>query len=177
MRLYELELEGTQDARRRADLLLGLGRVLGEKLEELDAAAQRLAEVVRLRPRDEKALELLAGVYANPNWIGADGVDRAAAIYYQIARRRQEASDTENAIAALRRALTAVPAHAESSELLERVYYDARRFQELDRFYRERVSSATRRPSASTSSTSAPSSPRASWRTWPRRSASTTRSR
>ena len=139
VRLYELELEGTQDARRRADLLLGLGRVLGEKLEELDAAAQRLAEVVRLRPRDEKALELLAGVYANPNWIGADGVDRAAAIYYQIARRRQEASDTENAIAALRRALAAVPGHAESSELLERVYYDARRFQELDRYYRERI--------------------------------------
>jgi tetratricopeptide (TPR) repeat protein len=143
VRLYERELEGTQDVRRRADLLLGLGRVLGEKLEELDAAAQRLAEVVRLRPRDEKALELLAGVYANPNWIGADGVDRAAAIYYQIARRRQEASDVENAIAALRRALTAVPGHAESSELLERVYYDARRFQELDRFYRERVASAT----------------------------------
>ena len=146
VRLYELELEGTQDARRRADLLLGLGRVLGEKLEELDAAAQRLAEVVRLRPRDEKALELLAGVYANPNWIGADGVDRAAAIYYQIARRRQEASDTENAIAALRRALTAVPVHAESSELLERVYYDARRFQELDRFYRERIGIATVEP-------------------------------
>src|SRR4029077_19799809 len=62
VRLYELELEGTTDARRRADLLLGLGRVLSEKLEELDAAAQRLAEVVRLRPRDEKALELLAGV-------------------------------------------------------------------------------------------------------------------
>src|SRR5262245_33875391 len=143
VRLYELELEGTQDARRRADLLLGLGRVLGEKLEELDAAAQRLAEVVRLRPRDEKALELLASVYANPNWITADGVDRAAAIYYQIARRRQEASDIENAIAALRRALAAVPGHAESSELLERVYYDARRFQELDRFYRERISTAT----------------------------------
>jgi len=142
VRLYELELEGTADARRRADLLLGLGRVLAEKLEELDAAAQRLAEVVRIRPRDEKALELLANVYANPNWIGADGAERAAAIYYQIARRRQEASDTENAIAALRRALAAVAGHAESSELLERVYYDARRFQELDRFYRERVASA-----------------------------------
>jgi len=49
VRLYELELEGTADAKRRADLLLGLGRVLGEKLEELDAAAQRLSEVVRLR--------------------------------------------------------------------------------------------------------------------------------
>lgn len=143
VRLYELELEGTSDARRRADLLLGLGRVLGEKLEELDAAAARLAEVVRLRPRDEKALELLAAVYANPNWIGADGVDRAAAIYYQIARRRQEAGDTENAIAALRKALQAVPGHPESSELLERVYYEAQRYQDLDRYYRERVSAAS----------------------------------
>src|SRR4029079_18421047 len=105
-----------------------------------------LAEVVRLRPRDEKALELLAGFYANPNWIGADGADRAAAIYYQIARRRQEASDIENAIAALRRALTAVPGHAESSELLERVYYEARRFQERDPFYRERVAAPAAEP-------------------------------
>ena len=160
VRLYELELEGTQDARRRADLLLGLGRVLGEKLEELDAAAQRLAEVVRLRPRDEKALELLAGVYANPNWIGADGADRAAAIYYQVARRRQEASDTENAIAALRRALAAVPGHAESSELLERVYYDAAPVPGAGSLLpRAGIGGARPRPSASTSSTSAPSSP------------------
>ncbi len=143
VRLYELELEGTTDARRRADLLLGLGRVLGEKLEELDAAARRLSEAVRIRPRDEKALELLAAVYANPNWIGADGIDRAAAIYFQVARRRQEAGDTENAIGSLRKALAAVPGHTESSELLERVYYEARRFQELDRYYRERVSAAT----------------------------------
>ncbi|HVU50723.1 MAG TPA: hypothetical protein VHL80_08545, partial [Polyangia bacterium] len=143
VRLYELELEGTADAKRRADLLLGLGRVLGEKLEELDAAAQRLSEVVRLRPRDEKALELLAGVYANPNWIGADGLERAAAIYFQVARRRQEAGDADNAVAALRRALGAVPGHPESGELLERIYYDARRFQDLDRYYRERVQAAT----------------------------------
>jgi golgin subfamily B member 1 len=142
VRLYELELEGTTDARRRADLLLGLGRVLGEKLEELDAAAQRLSEAVRIRPRDEKALELLAGVYANPNWIGADGIERAAAIYFQVGRRRQEAGDIENAIGSLRKALQAVPGHSESSELLERVYYDARRFQELDRYYRERISVA-----------------------------------
>src|SRR4029078_9431890 len=99
VRLYELELEGTQDARRRADLLLGLGRVLGEKLEALDAEAQGLGAVIRVRPRDEKALDLLAGFYANPNWIGADGADRAAAIYYQLARRRQEASAREQASA------------------------------------------------------------------------------
>jgi tetratricopeptide (TPR) repeat protein len=143
VRLYELELEGTTDARRRAELLLGLGRVLGEKLEELDAAAQRLSEAIRIRPRDEKALEALAAVYANPNWIGADGIERAAAIYFQVARRRQETGDTENAIGSLRKALAAVPGHTESSELLERVYYEARRFQELDRYYRERIAAAT----------------------------------
>ena len=56
----------------------------------------------------------------------------------------KEAGDIENAgaIASLRKALQAVPGHAESSELLERVYYDARRFQELDCYYRERISVA-----------------------------------
>ena len=113
--------------------------MLAEKLEELDARRPAPVRGDALCARDEKALELLAGVYANPNWIGADGVERAAAIYFQIARRRQEAGDTEDAIAALRRALAAVPGHPESSELLERIYYDARRFQDLDRYYRERV--------------------------------------
>jgi tetratricopeptide (TPR) repeat protein len=79
-RLYELELEGTTDPKRRADLLLGLGRVLAEKLEDLDAAAQRLAEVIRLRPRDEKALELLAGVYAHPSWLAEAPTSRPASI-------------------------------------------------------------------------------------------------
>lgn len=142
VRLYELELEGTTDPKRRADLLLGLGRVLAERLEELDAAAQRLAEVIRLRPRDEKALELLASVYANPNWIGVDGPERAAAIYHQLGRRRQEAGDIENAIAALRKALVALPGHSESSDLIERIYYDANRLQDLDHYYRERVQNA-----------------------------------
>jgi len=141
-RLYDLELEGTTDPKRRADLLFGLGRVLAEKLDDLEGAAQRLSEVIRLRARDEKALELLAGVYANPKWTSADGADKAAAIYFQIARRRQEAGDTEGAIAALRRALGAVPGHAEASDLIERTYYDARRLQDLDRYYRERVTAA-----------------------------------
>ena len=142
VRLYELELEATPEAKRRADLLLGLGRVLAEKLGELDAAAQRLGEVVRLRPRDERALELLASIYANPQWIGADGLERAAAIYFQVARRRHEAGDAENAVASLRKALQAAPRHPEASELLERVYYGAQRFQDLDRYYRERVAEA-----------------------------------
>jgi tetratricopeptide (TPR) repeat protein len=57
VKLYELELALTSEAKRRSDLLLGLGRVLGERLGDLEGAAQRLGEVVRLRPRDDRALE------------------------------------------------------------------------------------------------------------------------
>jgi golgin subfamily B member 1 len=142
VRLYDLELAATTDAKRRADLLLGFGRVLGEKIGDLQGAAQRLGEVVRLRPRDDRALEALAAVYAHPKWIGADGTERAAALYHQVARRRHEAGDTDNAIAALRKALTAVSGHSEASDLLERVLYDAARMQDLDRYYRERVAGA-----------------------------------
>jgi len=142
VRLYELELEATTDAKRRADILLALGRTLSEKLEELDAAAQRLSEVIRIRPRDDKALELLAAVYANPNWIGGDGPEKAAGIFFQLARRRQEAADTENAISYLRRAMQVVPGHTESGALLERIYFEANRYHELDRYYRERVQGA-----------------------------------
>ena len=140
--LYDLELGLTSEAKRRSDLLLGLGRVLGEKMGDLEGAAQRLGEVVRLRPRDDRALESLAAVYANPAWIGADGKERAAAIYYQIARRRQEAADIDNAVAALRKALAAVPGHAESSALIEQVLYGGGRLVDLDLYYRERVAEA-----------------------------------
>src|SRR4051794_5624288 len=142
VRLYELELAATSDAKRRAELLLGYGRVLSEKIGDLEAAAQRIGEVVRLRPRDDKALEALAGVYAHPKWLGADGPERAAALFHQVARRRHEGGDTDNALSALRKALAAVPGHGEASDLLERVLYDAERLQDLDRYYRERVANA-----------------------------------
>ena len=142
VRLYELELALTSEAKRRSDLLLGLGRVLGERLGDLEGAAQRLGEVVRLRPRDDRALEALAAVYANPAWLGADGKEQAATIYHQIARRRHEAGDIENAVAALRKALAAVPGHPPASELIEHVLYGASRFADLDLYYRERTAEA-----------------------------------
>jgi tetratricopeptide (TPR) repeat protein len=142
VRLYELELALTSESKRRSDLLLGLGRVLGERLGDLQGAAQRLGEVVRLRPRDDRALEALATVYAHPGWIGADGKEQAGTIYHQIARRRHEAGDIENAVAALRKALAAVPGHPQASELIEHVLYAARRFADLDLYYRERTGAA-----------------------------------
>jgi tetratricopeptide (TPR) repeat protein len=141
-RLFEIELAGTTDPKRRIALMFRLGRVLAEKIGDLPQAAQKLSDVVRLYPRDDKALEALASVYANPNWNGADGPERAAGLYNQIARRRHEAGDVDNAVASLRRALTAVPFHAEALALLERVLTESNRFADLDRFLRERVSQA-----------------------------------
>jgi tetratricopeptide (TPR) repeat protein len=141
-RLYEIELAGTTDPKRRISIMFRLGRVLAEKIGDLPQAAQKLSDVVRLYPRDDKALESLAAVYANPNWTGADGPDRAAGLYNQIARRRHEAGDVDNAVAALRRALTAVPHHTEALALLERVLTESGRFADLDRFLRERVGQA-----------------------------------
>lgn len=142
VRLYDLELTHTVEAKRRSDLLLALGRVLGEKVGDLAGAAQRLNEVVRLRPRDDKALEALAAVYAHKAWIGAEGKERAAGLYHQVARRRHEAGDVDSAIASLRKAMAALPGHAESSELLERILYEAGRLPDLDLYYRERVAGA-----------------------------------
>jgi tetratricopeptide (TPR) repeat protein len=142
VRLYELELSLTAEAKRRSDLLLALGRVLGEKVGDLQGAAQHLNEVVRLRPRDDKALEALAAVYANKAWLGADGKERAAGVYHQVARRRHEAGDVDSAIASLRKAMAALPGHVESSELLERILYEAGRLPDLDLYYRERVADA-----------------------------------
>ena len=141
-RLYEIELAGTTDPKRRIALMFRLGRVLAEKIGDLPAAAQKLSDVVRLYPRDDKALEALASVFANPNWTGADGPERAAGLYNQIARRRHEAGDIDSAVASLRKALTAVPFHAEALSLLERVLTESGRFADLDRFLRERVTHA-----------------------------------
>src|SRR3954468_17097251 len=137
VRLYELELQATSEAKRRSELLLGLGRVLAEKVGDLEGAAQRIGEVVRLRPRDDKALEALASLYGHPHWKGGDGAERAAALFVQVGRLRQEAGDTDAALAALRKALAVVPGHNESSDLLERVLYDAGRLSDLDGYYRE----------------------------------------
>ena len=71
-----------------------------------------------------------------------DGREQAATIYHQIARRRHEAGDIENAVAALRKALAAVPGHPQASELIEQVLYGAARFADLDLYYRERTAEA-----------------------------------
>ncbi|MGD0836344.1 MAG: tetratricopeptide repeat protein [Polyangia bacterium] len=141
-RLYEIELAGTADPKRRIALTFRLGRVLAEKIGDLTQAEQKLSDVVRLYPRDDKALEALASVYANPNWTGSEGSERAAGLYNQIARRRHEAGEVDSAVAALGKALAAVPHNGEALALLERVLTESSRFAELDRFLCDRVKQA-----------------------------------
>jgi tetratricopeptide (TPR) repeat protein len=141
-RIFDLEISASTDPKRRVQLMFRQGRMLAERVGDLPAAAQKLSDVVRMYPRDDKALDALAAVYANPNWTGSDGGERAASLYCQIARRRQEAGDVDSSVAALRKAFAAVPGHAEASSLMERVLTDAGRMPDLDRFLRERVVAA-----------------------------------
>jgi golgin subfamily B member 1 len=142
VRLYELELAAVTEGKKRIDLMLAYGKVLADRMGRLEEAVEKWSEVARLAPREEKPLELLAGVYAHPEWPSADGKERSAAMYYQIARRRQESGDLDGAIALLRKGITALPTHEESGKLIERILYEGRRLKELDRYYRERVTVA-----------------------------------
>ena len=142
VRLYELELAAVTEGKKRIDLMLAYGKVLADRMGRLEEAVEKWSEVARLAPREEKPLELLAGVYAHPDWPSADGKERSAAMYYQIARRRQESGDLDGAIALLRKGITVLPTHEESGKLIERILYEGRRLKELDRYYRERVTVA-----------------------------------
>ena len=179
VRLYELELEGTQRRPPAGRPAAGAGARAGREARGAGrggaAAARRSSGCDRATRRRWSC------------WPASTPTRTGSAPTASIARppstsssrgggRRRATSRTPSRRCAGR--WRRCPGHAESSELLERVYYDARRFQELDRFYRERVAGARPpRPSGSTSSTSGPSCPRASWTTSRRRSASTTRSR
>ena len=143
MRLYDLEVAATADTKRKADLLLACAKLMAEKAGDLPNAATRVEEAIRLRPGDDRALELQAWVFAQPSWLQPDGKPRAAALYHQLSRRRHEAGDLDGAVGLLRRALTAVPGHPESSDALEEMLMHAGRFKEVDRFYRERTLEAT----------------------------------
>ena len=164
--------------RRRADLLLGLGRVLGEKLEELDAAAQRLAEVVPHPPARRE------GAGAAGRRLRQPELDRRRR---RRARGRHLLSSSRGA--ARRRATPRTPSRRCAGRCRRSPATPSRpscssastTTRAASRSWIATTASGSRRrpprPSGSTSSTSARSWPRASWTTSPRRSASTTRSR
>src|SRR5215471_14688945 len=142
-RLYELELEVATGGKRRAELLVALGRLLAERLGEYGKAAERLEEARRLREGDEKIGEALGGVLAHPDYPDETGLDRAAHVFLELGRKRLGEGDGENAAVYLRRALGADPDNEEAARLLEETYQTLERWADLDRLYRQRLATAT----------------------------------
>jgi tetratricopeptide (TPR) repeat protein len=140
-RLYEVELETASSRDKRGELLVALGRTLAEKLKDYGQAAVRLEEAVRLRQHDDTAKEALASLYVSPDFPSpADDeaqLERAAQLFVELADGRAARGDVDTQIAFLRRALGADPYHVEAATRLERAYLDAKRGDELRRFYRQ----------------------------------------
>ena len=140
-RLYEVELETASSRDRRGEILVALGRLLADQMKDWGQAAVRLEEAVRLRPHDAVAKEALAALYISPDFPVAGDEEpqlaRAAALFVELADERAARGDAEAQIAFLRRALGADPYHLEAATRLERAYLDAKRPDELRRFYRQ----------------------------------------
>ncbi|MCU1280279.1 MAG: Tetratricopeptide 2 repeat protein, partial [bacterium] len=140
-RLYEVELETASSGDKRGEILVALGRLLADKLKDWGQAAVRLEEAVRLRPHDPVAKEALASLYISPDFpmAGDDEaqLQRAAHLFVELADERAARGDVEGQIAFLRRALGADPYHLDAATRLERAYLDAKRPDELRRFYRQ----------------------------------------
>ncbi len=141
--LYQVELSTTNEAPRRAELLLELGQLQAEKLTDLQAAARSYTEASHLRPGDETILEALAEIYTSPTWPTPDGLSKATAIYIQIAQSYQSRGDREKTVSYLRRALGADPQNEAAYLKLEKTYEETGRWEDLDRLYRQRISVAS----------------------------------
>jgi tetratricopeptide (TPR) repeat protein len=141
--LYQVELSTCQDPQRRVALLLELGQLQWDNLGDLEGAARSYQEASQIRAGDESILESLGEIYASPEWPTPGGLDKAAAIFMQIAQARQTRGDRDGAIAYLRRALGADPENEAAYNRLEKAYEETGRWEDLDRLYRQRLSVAT----------------------------------
>ncbi len=141
-RLLEAELKATSGAKARFELLLNLSQIQSGRLHDLPGAAQSLQEGLAVRPGDLRALEALAAVYASSDWQQEGGRQQAAKLYVQIAQIHRTSKEPEKSVANLQRALNADPSNREAFRLLEDVYRRAKKFQELEALYRQRLERA-----------------------------------
>ena len=140
--LYQVEISTCADSRRKVELLTEMGRLQSERLDDLEAAARYLSEASQLRQGDEGLMEALGDIYASPRWPLPGGLDKAAAIFMQIAQRRHNNGDREGSISFLRRALGADPENETAYNRLEQAYEETGRGEDLERLYRQRISVA-----------------------------------
>ena len=154
-RLFEIELETLHpDAPRekRAELEEGLARVQAEKLNDFGGAIERLERVVEVRPNDAALKEYLASLYlrkqaaessqlvvAHGARLRDKGIERAVALFVELASECESAKDVEREILFLRRAVGADAACVEAAERLERALIRAGRRSDLRRLYRQEL--------------------------------------
>ncbi len=150
-KLFDVEIQAARDSSRRADLLLEKGQLLADDLLEEESAVECFNEVLKLRPDDEAAQEILANFdLFRENWKKfADkyleearvSTDRglttsmylsAAKIY---ARYQPGASEIEDF---LRKALDADPRNREAAVHLERLLRRAGRSDDLLALFEQR---------------------------------------
>ncbi len=145
--LYEAELEILGDGgapQRRAQLELQLGRMLHRHGESTQAAAH-LERALTDDPDSEEARETLAEIYAAPGAVLADGQTahrRAGALFVDLGQVRLLEGDTDGAIVFLRRALGVDAFSRPAIEALERALPAVDGWDELDRLYRQALTSA-----------------------------------
>ena len=129
---------------RRAQLELQLGRMLHRHGESTQAAAH-LERALTDDPDSEEARETLAEIYASPGAVLADGQTahrRAGALFVDLGQIRLLEGDTDGAIVFLRRALGVDAFSQPAIEALERALPATGGWDELDRLYRQALTSA-----------------------------------
>ncbi len=138
-RLLTAEIRVTTHPARRTELLFELGQVLARRLHKLEEAARALQDVLAAQPGHGKAMEVLAEVYSSPDWREPGGLEQAARMYYQVARKYLGEGEQEEAATYLKRALAADPSHAESFRALVDVYEALGQYEDLDALLEQQI--------------------------------------
>ncbi|MEO6954763.1 MAG: hypothetical protein ABI321_23385, partial [Polyangia bacterium] len=140
--LYELELAIVATRARKLEILVELS-ALRTRLGEPGRAATRLEEALALDPRPELR-ERLADLYASADFseqaddlARAQGLQRAAALFRDLAKEHRRAGDHEAEVTAYRRALGAAPEDIDAARGLEKAYRSSLRLPELQRLYQQ----------------------------------------
>ena len=141
--VIEAELARTTDPpspSRAAQLRRRLARIESEARGNIPAAARHLQEALALVPDDIDALRAFGVLYLHSgkgSSKAAEGVRKAADIFYKAAEAARRKQRHDEAIKLLRRGLSLAPDHQESAAALESTLVDAQDWLALDDLYRE----------------------------------------
>ncbi|MDB4957800.1 MAG: Tetratricopeptide 2 repeat protein [Myxococcales bacterium] len=144
-KLYQAELEvlGKQGSpARAAQIRLALGK-LALRGKNLEAAANHLEEAARLDPQSQEVAEVLAEVYASPNFREGQTRHKAGELFVELGKRRLATRDDATGINYFRRAVGVAPDSKGSSQALEQALSQSSQWDELEGILRHRSAVVT----------------------------------